>query len=197
GCCGCGGRQPTFGSVPTWPVSPFGTLAHTGRMARTVADAALMMDVIAKPDARDWTALPDDGVNYSQALAGGVKGLRIAYIPQFGSVQVDPEIAAAVERAAKVFEDLGAHVEKLNAPFEDPIDYFTVLWYAGAAQALSSYGQEARAKMDPSLLEIAAEGNSYSLMSYLDANMEKAHLGVKLTQFHERFDLLLTPTLPI
>lgn len=194
---GCVGLKPTYGRVPVWPVSPFGSLSHTGPMTRTVADAALMMDVIAKPDSRDWTALPDDGVNYSQALAVGVKGLRIAYIPQFGGVQVDSEIAAAVERAAKVFEDLGAHVEELNAPFEDPIDYFTVLWYAGAAQALSSYGQEARAKMDPSLLEIAAEGNSYSLMSYLDANMEKAHLGVKLSQFHERFDLLLTPTLPI
>jgi aspartyl-tRNA(Asn)/glutamyl-tRNA(Gln) amidotransferase subunit A len=117
-------------------------------MTSTVADAVLMMDVIAKPDTRAWTALPDDGVNYRQALAGGVKGLRIAYIPQFGSVQVDPEIAVAVERAAKVFEDLGAYVEQLDAPFEDPIDFFTVHWNAGAAQVVSGYGQEARAKKE-------------------------------------------------
>jgi aspartyl-tRNA(Asn)/glutamyl-tRNA(Gln) amidotransferase subunit A len=166
-------------------------------MARTVADAALMMDVIAKPDARDWYALPDDGMNYSQALAGGVKGLRIAYIPQFGSVQVDPEVAAAVRQATHVFEDLGAHVEELDAPFDDPLALFTVLWYAGAAQAVSSYQPEARAKMEPGLLEIAAEGNSYSLMSYLEATMQRANLGVKLSQFHERFDVLLTPTLPL
>ena len=197
GFCGCVGLKPTFGRVPTWPVSPFGSLAHTGPMTRTVADTALMMDVIAKPDARDWSALPDDGMNYSQALAGGVKGLRIAYIPQFGSVQVDPEVAVAVKQAAKVFEDLGAHIEELAAPFDDPLDLFTVLWYAGAAQALSSYEPEARAKMDPGLLEIAAEGSSYSLMSHLEATMQRANLGVKLFQFHERFDLLLTPTLPI
>jgi aspartyl-tRNA(Asn)/glutamyl-tRNA(Gln) amidotransferase subunit A len=197
GFCGCVGLKPTFGRVPTWPVSPFGTLAHTGPMARTVADAALMMDVIAKPDARDWYALPDDGMNYSQALAGGVKGLRIAYIPQFGSVQVDPEVAAAVRQATHVFEDLGAHVEELDAPFDDPLALFTVLWYAGAAQAVSSYQPEARAKMEPGLLEIAAEGSSYSLMSYLEATMQRANLGVKLSQFHERFDVLLTPTLPL
>ncbi len=197
GFCGCVGLKPTFGRVPTWPVSPFGSLAHTGPMTHTVADAALMMDVIARPDARDWSALPDDGVNYSRALAGGVKGLRIASIPQLGSVQVDPEVAVALRRAAKVFEDLGAHVEELDAPFDDPLAVFTVLWYAGAAQAVSSYEPQARAKMEPGLLEITAEGSSYSLMSYLEATMQRANLGVKLSQFHERFDVLLTPTLPL
>src|SRR5207237_8512780 len=165
----CVGLKTTFGRVPTWPVSPFGSLAHTGPMTRTVAEPALMMEVIAKPDARGWSALPDDGMNYSQALAGGVKGLRIAYIPQFGSVQVDPEVAVAVKKAAKVFEDLGAHVEELDAPFDDPLALFTVLWHAGAAQVVSSYEPQARAKMDPGLLEIAAEGSSYSLKSYLAA----------------------------
>ena len=202
GFCGCTGLKPTFGRVPVWPVSPFGSLSHAGPMTRTVADTALMMDVIAKPHARDWTALPDDGVNYSHALTGGVKGLRIAYIPnfispQFGSVQVDPEVAAAVRRAAKVFEDLGAHVEEMNAPFDDLLDLFTLFWHAGAAQVLSSYEPEARAKMDPGLQEIAAEGSSYSLMPYLEATTQRGNLGVKLSQFHERFDLLLTPTLPL
>jgi aspartyl-tRNA(Asn)/glutamyl-tRNA(Gln) amidotransferase subunit A len=166
-------------------------------MTRTVADTALMMDVIAKPDARDWYALPDDGVNYSQGLAGDVKGLRIAYIPQFGSVEVDSEVAGAVRQAAKVFEALGAYVEEMDAPFDDLYDLFKVLWYSGAAQVVSSYKPEARTQMDPGLLKIAAEGSSYSLMSYLDVTMQRANLGVKLSQFHERFDLLLTPTLPI
>jgi aspartyl-tRNA(Asn)/glutamyl-tRNA(Gln) amidotransferase subunit A len=197
GFCGCVGLKPTFGRVPMWPVSPFGSLAHTGPMTRTVADAALMMDVIARPDARDWSSLPDDGVNYSQALAGGVRGLRMAFVPRVGSVQVDPEVAVAVRRAANVFEELGAYVEELDAPFDDPLALFTVLWYAGAAQIVSSYEPEARAKMDSGLLEIAAEGSSYSLKSYLEATMQRATLGVKLSQFHERFDVLLTPTLPL
>ncbi|MBO0795080.1 MAG: amidase, partial [Ktedonobacteraceae bacterium] len=195
--CGCVGLKPTFGRVPVWPVSPFGSLSHIGPMTRTVADTALMMDVIARPDARDWTALPNDGTNYSQALAGGVKGLRIAFLPHIGRTPVDPEIAAAVKKAANVFEALGAHIEELEAPFDDPLDIFTVLWYAGAAQALSSYAPEVRASMDAGLQEIAAEGSSYDLMVYLDATLRRSHLAVKLSQFHEHFDLLLTPTLPI
>src|SRR5205823_11221952 len=119
-----------------------------------------------------------------------LKRLLIAFIPQAGSVQVDPEVAAAVRQATNVFEDLGAHVEELDAPFDDPLALFTVLWYAGAAQAVSSYQPEARAKMEPGLLEIAAEGSSYSLKSYLEATMQRANLGVKLSQFHERFDVL-------
>ncbi|HZT98358.1 MAG TPA: amidase [Ktedonobacteraceae bacterium] len=195
--CGCVGLKPTFGRVPVWPTNPFGTLRHTGPMARTVEDIALMMDVIARPDARDWYALPDDSMNYSQALTGGVKGLRIAYIPQFGSVQVDPEVAVAVRGAAKAFENLGAHVEEMDAPFEDPLDLMATLWYTGAAQVVSGYGPEARAKMDPGLLETAADGSSYSLMRYLEVIMQRTNLGIRLSQFHEHFDLLLTPTLPI
>ncbi len=166
-------------------------------MARTVEDIALIMDVIARPDARDWYALPDDGMNYSQALAGGVKGLRVAYIPQFGSVRVNSEVAVAVRGAAKVFENLGAHVEEMDAPFDDPLDLMATLWYTGAAQVVSGYGPEARARMDSGLLETAVDGGSYSLMWYLEVIMRRTNLGIQLSQFHERFDLLLTPTLPI
>jgi aspartyl-tRNA(Asn)/glutamyl-tRNA(Gln) amidotransferase subunit A len=56
--CGIAGQKPTNGRVPFRPASPFGTLAHAGSMARTVADAALMLGVLSPPDARDWTSLP-------------------------------------------------------------------------------------------------------------------------------------------
>ena len=73
------GHKPSFGRVPAWPLSPFGTVAHTGPMTRSVADAALMLNVIAKPDARDWHAFPYDGRDYPKQLDKGMKGLRIAY----------------------------------------------------------------------------------------------------------------------
>src|SRR5215217_7781008 len=56
--CGLPGLKPTFGRVPAWPASPFGPVSHVGPMARTVADLALLLDVIAQPDARDWQQLP-------------------------------------------------------------------------------------------------------------------------------------------
>ena len=52
------GLKPTYGRVPAWPLSPFGTVAHLGPMTRTVEDAALMLAVVSRPDARDWHALP-------------------------------------------------------------------------------------------------------------------------------------------
>ena len=55
--CGIVGLKPTFGRVPAWPLSPFGTVAHLGPMTRTVEDAALMLTVMSRPDIRDWTRL--------------------------------------------------------------------------------------------------------------------------------------------
>jgi aspartyl-tRNA(Asn)/glutamyl-tRNA(Gln) amidotransferase subunit A len=55
------GHKPSFGRVPAFPASPFGTLAHVGPMTRTVEDAALLLTVISQPDSRDWFSLPADG----------------------------------------------------------------------------------------------------------------------------------------
>src|SRR5499427_3737563 len=58
GFAGVYGLKPSFGRVPAFPLSPFGTVAHVGPMTRTVRDAALMMNTISKPDARDWFNVP-------------------------------------------------------------------------------------------------------------------------------------------
>ncbi|MGL1549011.1 amidase family protein, partial [Vibrio parahaemolyticus] len=88
--------KPSFGRVPAWPASPFGTVAHLGPMTRTVADAALMLTVLAGPDYRDWLALPATGEDYGQGLDQGIKGLRIAFSADLGYARVDPEVAAIV-----------------------------------------------------------------------------------------------------
>ncbi|MCX7349609.1 MAG: amidase family protein, partial [Alphaproteobacteria bacterium] len=101
GFAGIFGHKPSFGRVPAYPLSPFGTVAHVGPMTRTVEDACLMMNVISQPDARDWTSLPWDGVDYTAKLEKGVKHLRIAYSPTLGYVDVDPEIAKLVKDAVR------------------------------------------------------------------------------------------------
>ena len=73
GFTGLFGLKPSFGRVPAWPLSPMGTVAHLGPMTRTVQDAALMMNVITLPDARDWHALPHDARDYRVGLEDGVK----------------------------------------------------------------------------------------------------------------------------
>jgi Asp-tRNA(Asn)/Glu-tRNA(Gln) amidotransferase A subunit family amidase len=111
GFTGIFGLKATFGRVPAWPSSPFGTVAHVGPLTRTVTDAALMLSVLAEPDTRDWHALPASGRDYRVGLEDGVRGLRIAFSPDLGHVDVDPEVTEAVARAAHAFTELGAHVE--------------------------------------------------------------------------------------
>src|SRR5690349_24199725 len=93
------GLKPSFGRVPAWPLSPFGTVAHVGPMTRTVTDAALMLNVLALPDARDWHALPYDRRDWRLALEDGITDLRVAYSPDLGYAKVDPEVAAVVAKA--------------------------------------------------------------------------------------------------
>jgi aspartyl-tRNA(Asn)/glutamyl-tRNA(Gln) amidotransferase subunit A len=117
GFSGIYGLKPSFGRVPAYPLSPFGTVAHVGPMTRTVEDSALMMNEIARPDARDWTSLPYDDVDYLKKLGKGVKGMKVAFSPTLGYVEVDPEVARAVKKAVKVLADLGAEIEQVDPGF--------------------------------------------------------------------------------
>jgi aspartyl-tRNA(Asn)/glutamyl-tRNA(Gln) amidotransferase subunit A len=197
GFTGLFGLKPSFGRVPAWPLSPFGTVAHLGPMTRTVADAALMLNVLSLPDARDWHALPYDPRDYRVGLDDGIKGLRIAYSPDLGYVKVDYEVAALVREAVQIFAELGAHVEEVGPGFENPAEIFRVHWYAGAAYVLSALTAEQRRLVDPGLREVATEGAKVTLKQHMDAVQNRGALGVAMNAFHSQYDLLLTPTLPI
>jgi aspartyl-tRNA(Asn)/glutamyl-tRNA(Gln) amidotransferase subunit A len=188
--------KPTYGRVPAWPASPYGGLAHLGPMTRTAADAALLLDVLSEFDDRDPWALPTVA-DAEAAIGSAVSGTRIAVSPALGYVDVDPEIAAAFAAAVEVFAALGAHVEEVDPGFADPIEAFETLWFSGAAKALEGIGPQERARMDPGLVEIAEQGARYSAVEYLQAMAVRNELGIRMGAFHTRYDLLLTPTLPI
>jgi aspartyl-tRNA(Asn)/glutamyl-tRNA(Gln) amidotransferase subunit A len=188
--------KPTYGRVPNHPASPYGTLAHVGPMARSAADAALLLDVISGADARDPWALAPTG-SAAAELASDVAGLRIGVSPTLGHVDVHPEVAAAFDTAARVFATLGASVEEADPGFTDPVDAFELLWFAGAAKSIEHLGPEARALMDPALVAIAEQGARATAVDYLTAMAVRNDMGTLMGAFHERYDLLLTPTLPI
>src|SRR5258705_7868102 len=111
-CTGIVGFKASFGRVPLYPASGAWSLSHAGPMTRTVADAALMLQVCAGPDARDQYSLPADGVDYRRALSGPVKGWRVAWTDDLGFADcVDPDVAAICARAARAFRELGCRVE--------------------------------------------------------------------------------------
>jgi len=191
------GLKPSFGRVPAYPPTALGTLSHTGPMTRSVADAALMLTVMAAPDARDWTALPVDDRDYSDGLDAGVEGLLVGFSPTLGYVDVDPEVSRAVAAAARAFADLGAEVEEVDPGFSHPGAIFRTLALAAFDHALGAMPAERKARLDPGLVRLIEAGGEITLDDYLAALDARAALGLAMNRFHERYDLLLTPTLPI
>jgi aspartyl-tRNA(Asn)/glutamyl-tRNA(Gln) amidotransferase subunit A len=197
GFTGTFGLKPSFGRVPAWPLSPFGTVAHIGPMTRSVKDAALLMNVISKPDARDWFALPYDKVDYVQRLKRKLKGLRVAFSPTLGYVDVDPEIAALVQKAVEVFKKMGAKVTEIDPGFADPGPIFGTLWWMGARSLLGDLPDEQKQLLDPALADIVEQAKAISADDVMKATAARGKLGSDTRVFMKDFDVLLTPSLPI
>jgi aspartyl-tRNA(Asn)/glutamyl-tRNA(Gln) amidotransferase subunit A len=189
--------KPTYGLVPLWPASPFGTLSHAGPMTRSVTDTAVLLDVLARPDPRDWSAMPTPTRSFTSGLEDGVAGLRVAFSATLGFGHNDPEVETLVRAAVQVLADAGAQVEELDPGFEDPVEEFHVLWFSGAAKVLEQYGDEAADRVDPGLVEVARTGSTYTASRYLDASAVRGELGRRMGLLHAAYDLLLTPTMPI
>ncbi len=197
GFTGLPGLKPTFGRVPMWPASAFGAVSHGGPMARTVTDLALLLDVMCEPDPRDWVALPPPERSFLDGLDDGIAGTRVAFSPDLGYVRVDPEVAAAVERAAETLAALGAHVERADPGFDDPRACLETLWWATCAKLVRDLGDPPAAVFDPGFAEAARAGREITLADYLAAMTQRDALGIRMSRFHTEWDLLITPTLPI
>lgn len=196
--CGNFGLKPSFGRVPAYPLSPFGTVAHLGPHTMSVRDAALMMNVIKQPDARDWTSLPPDSTDYLNGLDDGIRGWRIAYSPTLGYAKnVDPEVAAAVAAAVQQLADLGAVVEQVDPGFDDPLDISTGLWFLGAWTVWNTLTPEQQALTDPDFRAEAEIGSRYSALQVQQLNLKRGALGSHMRQFMRRYDVLVTPTVSI
>ncbi|MEI9993263.1 MAG: amidase [Rhizomicrobium sp.] len=190
------GLKPSFGRVPAYPLSPFGTLAHVGPMSRTVLDSAMLLNVVARPDARDWYSLPYGPTDYAAGIEAPLAGKRIAFSPRMGfATRILPEIETLVAAAAKRFEALGAHVEPVDPPGGDPSEIFRTLWWSGAGLLLGEYPEEKKKQLDPGLRRMAEEGYAYSKKEYLEANLARGAYGSAMRQFMEKYDFLLTPQL--
>jgi aspartyl-tRNA(Asn)/glutamyl-tRNA(Gln) amidotransferase subunit A len=196
--CGVFGLKPTFGKVALYPPSAFGDVAHVGPMARNVADAALMLDAMKGPDTRDWYSLPDDGIAYRERVRdGSLKGKRVALSPSLGYAEPAPAVRDAIERAGRVFAELGAVVEPVNPFAESPWPIFETLAGGGFWALLRAMKPEAVALMDPGLVETCRRGEAVTQEQYVDAIGKRVALGQALRQFFDRYDLILSPTMPI
>jgi aspartyl-tRNA(Asn)/glutamyl-tRNA(Gln) amidotransferase subunit A len=195
--CGIYGLKSTYGRVPAYPYGMLPGCSHTGPMVRTVADAALMLSVIAEPDGRDWLQLPSEHRDWRIGIEQGIRGLRIAYSRTLGHGWVDPEVGALVDAAVKVFEELGADVEATDPGFPDPRPAFETFYMGNMAATLEAIPREKHVLMDPGYIEHAELGKHYSGIDMLRAWAARDALGRHMNAFHEKYDLLLTPQLPL
>jgi aspartyl-tRNA(Asn)/glutamyl-tRNA(Gln) amidotransferase subunit A len=195
--CGNVGFKPSFGRVPAHPLSPFGTVSHLGPHTMSVADAALMMNVLKQPDARDWTALPPSDDDYTAGLDDGIAGLRIAFSPTLGYAAVHREVAAAVVVAAAELAADGADVEAVDPGFADPLEITTGLWFTGAWTLWNTLTPEQQAVTDPDFAAEAELGSRLSNLEVQRLNLRRGDLGSMMRQFMARFDLVVTPTVAI
>jgi aspartyl-tRNA(Asn)/glutamyl-tRNA(Gln) amidotransferase subunit A len=156
------------------------------------------MNVLKRPDARDWTSLPFDASDYLQGLDAGIRGLRIAFSPALGHAKnVHPEVAAAVEAAVRQLEDAGAIVEAVDPGFDDPLDITTGLWFVGAWTIWNGLTPAQQAVTDPDFRAEAELGARFSALDIQRLNLRRGALGSLMRQFMQRFDLLVTPTVAI
>ena len=195
--CGVVGHKPTVNRAPMWPPSTFAPLGHVGALGWTVGDVVLLVSLLAETDWIDHT-VPRPARDMMGALDFDARDLRIAYSPRMGlDVEVDPEVARAVAEAAHVFSDLGALVEEVDPGIGDQLDPFWTLYASGGANALRDYGPEARARMEPAFIEMVERAEGLSMLDYLAAMNARMGLIDCVERFHRRWDLLLTPTVPI
>jgi aspartyl-tRNA(Asn)/glutamyl-tRNA(Gln) amidotransferase subunit A len=194
------GLNPGVGRVPAYPASPFGVLARLGPLTRTVADAALMMSVIARPDRRDVFNMGIAAPDYVAELDRGIRGKRVAFSATLGFVtKLDPAVRAACEGIAKRLTEFGAVVVEADPGFteEQALKPLKTLWDAGCAMVLRGIPEEKHGEIDESLRALAAKGEALAATDVLQAMADRAALYEAMRLFHDSHDLLITPTMPI
>ena len=110
--CGVVGLKPTYGRVSRYGLVAFASsLDQIGPITKDVRDAALVLNAIAGHDARDATSAPIDVPDFTSALTGDIRGMRIGVAAEYVPDNIDPGVRAVIEAAVKQLEDLGATVE--------------------------------------------------------------------------------------
>ncbi|MFL5254568.1 MAG: amidase family protein [Rhodopila sp.] len=195
--CGIMGIKPSFGRVPYTPVSTGDYTSHNGPMTRTVADNALMLEVMAGPHPLDYTTLEAGPASYLDRLGEGVKGKRIAYSPDLGHARVDPDVAAPVKAAVARFQELGAHVEEVATPWAAPGPELIRFFWSAHLTRLAHHLEKWESQMDPGLVACIKASENVSIETYQRARERKVAYVTAIHRWFQDWDFLLTPAVSV
>jgi Asp-tRNA(Asn)/Glu-tRNA(Gln) amidotransferase A subunit family amidase len=194
--CGLFGIKAQFGRVPVFPAAATPTLAHVAPLARTVRDAAMLLTAISGFDARDPASVAAEVPDYLGACERSPRGLHIAWSPTLGYARPLPEVVEITGKAARAFEALGCTVELVEHVFDDPIDLWMAEFYAGVGTRLKKPLTEQRHLIDPAVAAVLEHALEQTIEDYYGQVFARYEFREQVRRFFERFDLLLTPTLP-
>ncbi len=194
------GIKPTQGRVPRYGGYGRPSANHfsqSGPITRTVADSALLLQVVAGPDSRDVTSMRRSAPDFSAGLSSGVKGMRLAWSSDFGYAAVDPGVVETTKQAARLFAEMGAAVDDAGLKMDDPFHEF---WDVFATAAYTSYGhllEQHRNDFTEYGLRAIEHGEGVTGADLSRAIYQVDRIGRRLEDFFDDFDLLLSPTMAV
>ena len=192
--CNVVGLRPSAGRVPDWPrLEAWFDLAVLGPMARDVPDAALMLSVLAGPDARDPLSLQEPGSVFSRPLARDFAGTRIAMSSDLGGLPMEPEVRRIIDAQRRVFEDLGCVVEEATPDLRDADEIFRVLRAWHFHVTLGALLKSHRALMKDTVVWNIEQGARLSGAQIGEAQMKRTRLFHRMREFMQRYDFLAAP----
>lgn len=199
--CGVFGLKPTFGLVPRSPgFSPpsWASLAHTGPITRTVADAALTLEIIAGYDLRDPASLPVSPRRFD-TTAAPLNAIRIGASVDFGYAAVSPDVRTAFSKALAILDACGAQVT-MDGPGLDPgILEHTLkpIAFTEQAAAVATKTMADLAGSEADYRDVVSAGRHYSGTDYVEAGYRRGQARNAFIKLFERVDALVTPTVAV
>lgn len=197
--CGVVGIKPTWGRVSRYGVFPLSaSLDHIGPMTRSVADAAAVLQVIAGHDPKDTTSLTAPVPDYTAALAGGVRGLRVGLDRDFATKDMDAEVTGAVLACADVLRAAGAEIVPVTMPsVADVIPVWAQVCAVEAAVAHEGLYPERAEEYGPAFGPFLAMGRSLSGLDYAKAHEARLKFCGALQEVFDGVDMVLCPSMGV
>ncbi|SDT45936.1 amidase [Microlunatus soli] len=190
--CGVVGIKPGPGLIPYYPPTPLSSIVANGTLARSVDDAAALLDLISTADPRDPTSMLRDHRPVAPRRDERASSpLRIAYCPTWGGRPAEPEITAALDLTAERLGAAGHRVELCDDTPRDRFDLLHVIWTTGFAAILSGADQS---ELDPGLAAVIEAAGAFSGADLAAAHLERQEYKAEVSSFLAPYDLILTPS---
>jgi amidase len=194
GYCNVVGLRPAPGRVPSWPEQMgWSSLSVDGPMARTVADAALVLSAIAGPDARSPIAIAEPGSRFAQPLDRDFRGTRIAWSRDLGGLPIDSRVTAAIDAQRHVFEALGCAVDDTEPDLSDADEIFKVLRAWSFELSFSELLRTHRNMIKDTVIWNAEAGMRLSGPDIARAERKRTALYQRMREFMETYEFLICP----